>query len=165
MEEEVGVWLPPGVVRGFEKALPGAIKMMQKDLDNGVNNISTNEEIDISVKGFADDLIATYNMLVDWFVSIEERLSASVDNMADRLMSLVQIGNQLVTPDGTIIDRTGLYGPPPRDNTPVDNPDRGGTGGSDVGDRIYMIYSDKPIDEIQAAKKIKETERDLLEGF
>lgn len=165
MEEEVGVWLPPGVVRGFEKALPGAIKMMQKDLDNGIDNISTNEEVDISVKGFADDLIATYNMLVDWFVSIEERLSASVDNMADRLMSLVQIGNQLVTPDGIIIDRTGLYGPPPRDNTPVDNPDRGGTGGSDVGDRIYMIYSDKPIDEIQAAKKIKETERDLLEGF
>ena len=165
MEEEVGVWLPPGVTKGFEKALPGAIKMMQKALNKGVDSMSTDEEIDISVKGFADDLIATYNMLVDWFVSIEERLSASVDNMADKLMSLVQIGNQLVTPDGIIIDGTGFYSQPPRNDVPVDSPDRGDTSSSDVGNRIYMIYSDKPIDEIQAAKKIKETERDLSEGF
>lgn len=165
MEEEVGVWLPPGVTKGFEKALPGAIKMMQKALNKGVDSMSTDEEIDISVKGFADDLIATYNMLVDWFVSIEERLSASVDNMASKLMSLVQIGNQLVTPDGIIIDGTGFYSQPPRNDVPVDNPDRGDTSSSDVGNRIYMIYSDKPIDEIQAAKKIKETERDLSEGF
>lgn len=165
MEEEVGIWLPPGVTKGFEKALPGAIKMMQKALNKGVDSMSTDEEIDISVKGFADDLIATYNMLVDWFVSIEERLSASVDNMASKLMSLVQIGNQLVTPDGIIIDGTGFYSQPPRNDVPVDNPDRGDTSSSDVGNRIYMIYSDKPIDEIQAAKKIKETERDLSEGF
>lgn len=165
MEEEVGVWLPPGVTKGFEKALPGAIKMMQKALNKGVDSMSTDEEIDISVKGFADDLIATYNMLVDWFVSIEERLSASVDNMASKLMSLVQIGNQLVTPDGIIIDGAGFYSQPPRNDTPVDNPGRGDTDSSDVGNRIYMIYSDKPIDEIQAAKKIKETERDLSEGF
>lgn len=165
MEEEVGVWLPPGVTKGFAKALPGAIKMMQKALNKGVDSMSTDEEIDISVKGFADDLIATYNMLVDWFVSIEERLSVSVDNMANKLMSLVQIGNQLVTPDGIIIDGAGFYSQPPRNDTPVDNPGRGDTDSSDVGNRIYMIYSDKPIDEIQAAKKIKETERDLSEGF
>ena len=164
MEEEVGVWLPPGVTKGFAKALPGAIKMMQKALNKGVDSMSTDEEIDISVKGFADDLIATYNMLVDWFVSIEERLSASVDNMASKLMSLVQIGNQLVTPDGIIIDGAGFYSQPPRNDTPIDNPSRGDTDSSDVGNRIYMIYSDKPIDEIQAAKKIKETERDLSEG-
>ena len=165
MEEEVGIWLPPGVTKGFAKALPGAIKMMQKALNKGVDSMSTDGEIDISVKGFADDLIATYNMLVDWFVSIEERLSVSVDNMANKLMSLVQIGNQLVTPDGIIIDGAGFYSQPPRNDIPVDNPDRGDISSSDVGNRIYMIYSDKPIDEIQAAKKIKETERDLSEGF
>ena len=165
MDEEVGRWLPPGIAKGFEKALPGAIKMMQKALNKCVDKMSTDGEIDVSVKGFADDLIATYNMLVGWFVSIEERLSASVDNMASKLMSLVKIGNQLVTPDGVIIDGVEFYNQPPRNDTPADNLGRGDTDGSDVGNRIYMIYSDKPIDEIQAAKKIKETERDLSEGF
>jgi phage-related protein len=165
MENEVGVWLPPGVANGFEKALPGAIKTMQKDLDEGIDDMSTNEDVDISVEGFADNLIATYNMIIDWFTSVEEKLSNSVDNMADKLMSLVQVGNQLVTPDGLVIDKTGFYDVSTRNNNTSDNQNANSTSSSDTGNRIYMIYSDKPVDEIQAAKKIRETERDLSEGF
>jgi hypothetical protein len=85
--------------------------------------------------------------------------------MADKLMSLVQVGNQLVTPDGLVIDKTGFYDVSTRNNNTSDNQNANSTSSSDTGNRIYMIYSDKPVDEIQAAKKIRETERDLSEGF
>ena len=60
--------------------------------------------------------------------------------MASKLMSLVQIGNQLVTSDGIIIDGAGFYSQPPRNDVPIGSPDRGYTSSSDIGNRIYMIY-------------------------
>lgn len=160
MANEVGKWLPPGVAYGFEKALPGAIKTMEKALNNEVDDMSI-DNIDASTVRFSYGMMNTMDALVDWFADVEERMGNIIDGMTNKLTNLVYMGNQLVGPDGVIID-TG-YAPTNRGKfTQVFNPQ------SDNGDtvnRTYVFYTDKPIDEIEAAKQVRRVERDIAEGF
>lgn len=161
MANEVGRWLPPGVANGFEKALPGAIKTMEKALNKEIDHMSVND-IDASTANFATGLKTTMDGLVNWFADIEERMGNIIDGMTDKLTNLVYVGNQLVGPDGMVID-TGYY---PKNNgrTPtVFTPQPNGNG--DTVNRTYVFYTDKPIDEIEAAKQVRRVERDIAEGF
>lgn len=166
--DEIGRWLPPGVVQGFEAAMPSAMKAIQKDLNKGINNIDTDDisvGAGITVSGFADKLKSIYNEVALWFESIESRIGNSVDSMMQSLDMLIRAGQVIVNSDGTLgyigyngftksgssegyVDRTN-----PKDK------DTGGNGDT------FIFNSPKAIDEIEAAKQMKKMKQDMAEGF
>lgn len=166
--DEIGKWLPPGVVQGFEAAMPSAMKAIQKDLNKGIDNIDTDDisvGAGITVSGFADKLKSIYNEVALWFESIESRIGNSVDSMMQSLDMLIRAGQVIVNSDGTLgyigyngftksgssegyVDRTN-----PKDKDTSGNGD------------TYIFNSPRPIDEIEAAKQMKKTKQDMAEGF
>lgn len=166
--DEIGRWLPPGVVQGFEAAMPSAMKAIQKDLNKGINNIDTDNisvGAGITVSGFADKLKSIYNEVALWFESIESRIGNSVDSMMQSLDMLIRAGQVIVNSDGTLgyIGYNGFTKSGSSEGY-VDrtNPKDKDTGGN--GD-IFIFNSPKAIDEIEAAKQMKKTKQDMAEGF
>lgn len=166
--DEIGKWLPPGVVQGFEAAMPSAMKAIQKDLNKGINNIDTDNisvGAGITVSGFADKLKSIYNEVALWFESIESRIGNSVDSMMQSLDMLIRAGQVIVNSDGTLgyigyngfTKSGGSEGYVDRTN-PKDK-DTGGNGDT------FIFNSPKAIDEIEAAKQVKKTKQDMAEGF
>lgn len=166
--DEIGRWLPPGVVQGFEAAMPSAMKAIQKVLNKGINNIDTDDisvGAGITVSGFADKLKSIYNDVALWFESIESRIGNSVDSMMQSLDMLIRAGQVIVNSDGTLgyigyngfTKSGGSEGYVDRTN-PKDK-DTGGNGDT------FIFNSPKAIDEIEAAKQMKKTKQDMAEGF
>lgn len=166
--DEIGKWLPPGVVQGFEAAMPSAMKAIQKDLNKGINNIDTDDisvGAGITVSGFADKLKSIYNEVALWFESIESRIGNSVDSMMQSLDMLIRAGQVIVNSDGTLgyIGYNGFTKSGSSEGY-VDrtNPKDKNAGGN--GD-TFIFNSPRPIDEIEAAKQMKKTKQDMAEGF
>ena len=166
--DEVGKWLPPGVVQGFEAAMPSAMKAIQKDLNKGIDNIDTNNisvGAGITVSGFADKLKSIYNEVALWFESIESRIGNSVDSMMQSLDMLIRAGQVIINSDGTLgyIGYNGFTKSGSSegyvDRTNPKNKDAGGNGDT------FIFNSPKAIDEIEAAKQMKKTKQDMAEGF
>ena len=166
--DEIGRWLPPGVVQGFEAAMPSAMKAIQKDLNKGIDNIDTDNisvGAGITVSGFADKLKSIYNEVALWFESIESRIGNSVDSMMQSLDMLIRAGQVIVNSDGTLgyIGYNGFTKSGSSegyvDRTNPKNKDTGGNGDT------FIFNSPKAIDEIEAAKQMKKTKQDMAEGF
>lgn len=166
--DEIGKWLPPGVVQGFEAAMPSAMKAIQKDLNKGIDNIDTDDisvGAGITVSGFADKLKSIYNEVALWFESIESRIGNSVDSMMQSLDMLIRAGQVIVNSDGTLgyIGYNGFTKSGSSegyvDRTNPKNKDTSGNGDT------YIFNSPRPIDEIEAAKQMKKTKQDMAEGF
>ena len=166
--DEIGRWLTPGVVQGFEAAMPSAMKAIQKDLNKGIDNINTDDisvGAGITVSGFADKLKSIYNEVALWFESIESRIGNSVDSMMQSLDMLIRAGQVIVNSDGTLgyIGYNGFTKSGSSEGY-VDrtNPKDKNVGGN--GD-TFIFNSPKAIDEIEAAKQMKKTKQDMAEGF
>ena len=166
--DEIGRWLPPGVVQGFEAAMPSAMKAIQKDLNKGIDNIDTDDisvGAGITVSGFADKLKSIYNEVALWFESIESRIGNSVNNMMQSLDMLIRAGQVIVNSDGTLgyIGYNGFTKSGSSegyvDRTNPKNKDTSGNGDT------FIFNSPKAIDEIEAAKQMKKTKQDMAEGF
>ena len=166
--DEIGKWLPPGVVQGFEAAMPSAMKAIQKDLNKGIDNIDTDNisvGAGITVSGFADKLKSIYNEVALWFESIESRIGNSVDSMMQSFDMLIRAGQVIVNSDGTLgyIGYNGFTKSGSSegyvDRTNSKNKDANGNGDT------YIFNSPRPIDEIEAAKQMKKTKQDMAEGF
>ena len=166
--DEIGKWLPPGVVQGFEAAMPSAMKAIQKDLNKGIDNIDTDNisvGAGITVSGFADKLKSIYNEVALWFESIESRIGNSVDSMMQSLDMLIRAGQVIVNSDGTLgyIGYNGFTKSGSSegyvDRTNPKNKDTSGNGDT------FIFNSPKAIDEIEAAKQMKKTKQDMAEGF
>lgn len=166
--DEIGRWLPPGVVQGFEAAMPSAMKAIQKDLNKGIDNIDTDNisvGAGITVSGFADKLKSIYNEVALWFESIESRIGNSVDSMMQSLDMLIRAGQVIVKSDGTLgyIGYNGFTkSGSSEDYVDRTNPRNKDTSGN--GD-TFIFNSPKAIDEIEAAKQMKKTKQDMAEGF
>ena len=165
--DEIGRWLPPGVVQGFEAAIPSAMKAIQKVLNKGIDNIETDDiavGAGVTVSGFADKLKLIYNEVALWFESIESRIGNSVDSMMQSLDMLIRAGQVIVNSDGTL----GYIGYNGFTRMPTSNDDNryGGNNRDDRGGGDTFIFnSPKAIDEIEAARQMKQTKRDIAEGF
>lgn len=166
--DEIGRWLPPGVVQGFEAAMPSAMKAIQKDLNKGIDNIDADDisvGAGITVSGFADKLKSIYNEVALWFESIESRIGNSVDSMMQSLDMLIRAGQVIVNSDGTLgyIGYNGFTKSGSSegyvDRTNPKNKDTNGNGDT------FIFNSPKAIDEIEAAKQMKKTKQDMAEGF
>lgn len=166
--DEIGKWLPPGVVQGFEAAMPSAMKAIQKVLNNGIDNINTDDILigaGITVSGFADKLRSIYNKVALWFESIESRIRNSVESMMQSLDMLIRTGQVIINSDGTLgyigyngFTKTGCSEGYVNRTNPKDK-DISGNGD------IFIFNSPKAIDEIEAARQMKKTKQDMAEGF
>lgn len=160
-EKQVGVWLPPGIANGFAKALPAAMADMESELDDGLNEFDVR---DIDIVGLSNSFMTVVTEVTDWFTSIEERLAQTVDAVKTDIANLIGVGQLVLNSDGTI---SGLVLNKPSDSLEVSTPGRGNGSGNGGGETInnFTFYSNESIDEIKAAKLLKETQRDLAEGF
>ena len=159
-EKKVGVWIPPGIANGFAKALPAAMAYMKNKLNDGLNAFDVK---DIDIVGLSNSFMTVVTEVVDWFTSIEERLAQIVDNVKTDIANLIGVGQLVLNSDGTI---SGLVMNRPSGSLEVSTPGRGnnsGNGGETINN--FTFYSNESIDEIKAAKLLKETQRDLAEGF
>lgn len=166
--DEIGRWLPAGVAAGFVSAMSSAQKEMQESLDDGIEGLEP-ADVDFGalteMGKFAEKVKGIYDTVAIWFESIEARMGRSVDNMIDKLQELIRVGGTVVNADGILgYIGYGGFGSVP-ENRKTDNDTETSNQSSDVRQRIYYIRSDKPIDEIQAAKEIEKTERNIAEGF
>lgn len=166
--DEIGKWLPSGVVQGFEAAMPSAMKAIQKDLNKGINNIDAdNISVDagITVSEFTDKLKSIYNEVALWFESIESRIGNSVDNMMQSLDMLIRTGQVIVNSNGTLgyIGYNGFIKSGGSEGY-VDGTNQRDKNVNKNGD-TFIFYSPKPIDEIEAARQMKKAKRDMAEGF
>lgn len=158
MRDEIGVYLPPGIAEGFEDALPGALGTMEDELNDGLDSFDVD---DIDVVGLGTTFQSVVTEVADWFVSIEERLADTVESIKQDLASLIGVGQLVLNSDGTI---SGIIMNKPSDSLSVSTPGRESqTTGNTVNN--FTFYSPEAIDEIKAAKLLKETQRDLAEGF
>ena len=166
--DEIGRWLPPGVVQGFELAMPSAMKTIQKVLNNGIGKIDVNSisvGAGVMISGFADKLKSIYNDVALWFESIGSRIGNSVNGMMQSLDMLIRAGHVIVNSDGTLgyIGYNGFTRSGSSDNyVDRDNPQSRDISRS--GD-TFIFNSPKAIDEIEAARQMKKTKRDMAEGF
>lgn len=166
MEDEVGIFMPPGVTNGFKKAMPAMVKNIQSMLNKGVNSLKTNN-ITVSAFGsvgdFSNAVKSVYEDVALWFESIDVRIGKSVDNMLKSLNTLIQTGNLLVNSDGSL-GYVGYNGFDKNNNSNgyVDVKDPKGNNGN--GD-TFIFNSPKPIDEIEASRQMKKTKQELAEGF
>lgn len=163
-EDDFGYWLPLGAVEGVEDSMPKAIKQIQSAFDNGLSQITGEVNLDSSFDGMIYSVQDAIEDVTVWFESIEDRLINAATNIRDTLTDIVDTGNAVVTPEGFILD-TGR-------SKPSDSLDlkRGGTSdtsesGNVTNNFYYTFNSPKAIDEIEASRKFKETQRDLSEGF
>lgn len=166
MENEVGIFMPPGVTNGFKKAMPAMLRNIQGMLNKGVNSLKTND-ITVSAFGsigdFSNAVKSVYEDVALWFDSIDTRIGKSVDNMLKSLNTLIQTGNLFVNSDGSI-GYVGYNGFDKNNNSngyvDVKYP-KGNNGNGDT----FIFNSPKPIDEIEASRQMKKTKQELAEGF
>lgn len=164
--DEVGKWLPAGVAVGFEGAMPAAMKEIQGSLDDGIDGLSADANMStiVDANTFAEQLKSMYTQLALWFESIETRMHDAIGNMKADLAYLIRQGQLIVNSDGTLgYVGYGGFGNAPERNRTVDNPTNSGDNNGS-GD-TFVFYSPKAIDEIEAARQMKNTKRDMAEGF
>lgn len=156
MEKEIGHWLPGGIANGFLKAMPKAMADMEKGLNNAIDDMDVD-----NINVFAN-MQDAFGMVVGWFESMEQRLSNAVEGMKNDLMLMVQAGQAVF--GGGSLEYVG-YGGFNTNNSSLAI-DRTATGnGSRTGGDTFNFYSPKAIDEIEAARQMEKTKRDMAEGF
>lgn len=164
--DEVGKWIPPGIAKGFEAAMPAAMNEMEKDLNKGIKGINTKDiKVDTKgiVPGFAENLKSIYGDIATWFESVETRIGKSVNNIAQSIDMIMRTGQGALGSEA-MLGYVGYNG----FTKPADSEryvDRGnGRDSLRTGD-TFIFNSPKAIDEIEAAKQVKRAKRDMAEGF
>ena len=155
--KQIGRWIPPGIVQGFDDAMPDAISDMEDSLNDGIDNM------DVDNINVVADLQASFSAVVGWFESMEQRLANAVQGMRDELVALVQAGQMVVGADGSL-SYVG-YGGFRSSALSVSNSTGNSNGPVRGGGDTFIFNSPKAIDEIEAARQMEKTKRDMAEGF
>ena len=159
----IGHWIPPGIALGVEDTMPDAVKDIQGTIDDGLSQVTGEVSIDTSLVSMLDVAQQAINDVALWFETTEERLNKLVSNMRDDLLDLISVSDLLVTPDGIVID---VNKEKPSDTLKPIGENGEVTGkGSVTNNYYYTFNSPKAIDEIEASRQFKNTQRDLSEGF
>lgn len=161
MADEVGRWLPPGIVDGFDDAIPDAEDDINDSLDDLIEGIGAKDSmfnIGTSYSDLQTVMSDSYTAFADSVETTEQRLNASLDSMFEKMYNLVLLEQQLN--DG-IIGSTG-YGTPASmigGQGGINNTNNTGNGNT------FIFNSPKAIDEIEAARQMEKTQREMQEGF
>lgn len=172
MRDAVGKFLPPGIAVGFSKAMPAAVNSMQKDINDGVNKLSSDtQDVEIEAKGgvkfdaAVSSLRSYYSDVLDWFRSVRDGVDESINSMVDKLAMFSEFGSGFtVNPDGTVSAAVFGGGDNKQRRSRVREDGNSRQGGKGDGD-TFIFYSPKPIDEIEAARQMRRQKRKLVEGI
>ena len=170
-----GNWIMEGLGKGLGEGFEGVkdqVSGMGNDIVNSfdVSEIPVGFEFETTklpetgVKTFKDTIKSVYNDVVLWFESIEARINGSIQRMTESLAGLISQGRLIVNSDGTLgyIGYNGFTRiPTSNDDNRYGGNDRDNRGGGDT----FIFNSPKAIDEIEAARQMKQTKRDIAEGF
>lgn len=170
-----GNWIMEGLGKGLGEGFEGVkdqVSGMGNDIVNSfdVSEIPVGFELETTklpeagVKTFKDTIKSVYNDVALWFESIEARINGSIQRMTESLAGLISQGRLIVNSDGTL-GYVGYNGftkiPTSNDDNRYGGSDRDSRGGGDT----FIFNSPKAIDEIEAARQMKQTKRDIAEGF
>lgn len=170
-----GNWIMEGLGKGLGEGFEGVkdqVSCMGNDIVNSfdVSEIPVGFELETTklpeagVKTFKDTIKSVYNDVALWFESIEARINGSIQRMTESLAGLISQGRLIVNSDGTLgyIGYNGFTRiPTSNDDNRYGGGDRDNKGGGDT----FIFNSPKAIDEIEAARQMKQTKRDIAEGF
>ena len=170
-----GNWIMEGLGKGLGEGFEGVkdqVFGMGNDIVNSfdVSEIPVGFELETTklpeagVKTFKDTIKSIYNDVALWFESIEARINGSIQRMTESLADLISQGRLIVNSDG-MLGYIGYNGftrvPTSNDDNRYGGSDRDNRGGGDT----FIFNSPKAIDEIEAARQMKQTKRDIAEGF
>lgn len=162
MADEVGYWLPLGIAKGFEDGVPDAVDDINGSVDDMIDDVDANG-IDINIgtsyKDLQTVLSDSYTLLADTVETTEERLNASFENIYTKMYSLILLQKEL---QAGVINNTG-YGVSNGAITAA-NTGNGSVTNNSTGN-TFIFNSPKAIDEIEAARQLEKTQRELEEGF
>ena len=170
-----GNWIMEGLGKGLGEGFEGVkdqVSGMGNDIVNSfdVSEIPVGFELETTklpeagVKTFKDTIKSVYNDVALWFESIEARINGSIQRMTESLAGLISQGRLIVNSDGTLgyIGYNGFTKiPTSNDDNRYGGSDRDSRGGGDT----FIFNSPKAINEIEAARQMKQTKRDIAEGF
>ena len=170
-----GNWIMEGLGKGLGEGFEGVkeqVSGMGNDIVNSfdVSEIPVGFELETTklpeagVKTFKDTIKSVYNDVALWFESIEARINGSIQRMTESLAGLISQGRLIVNSDGALgyIGYNGFTKiPTSNDDNRYGGSDRDSRGGGDT----FIFNSPKAIDEIEAARQMKQTKRDIAEGF
>lgn len=160
--DQVGRWIPPGIAEGFADAMPALVKDMQKEIDDGVNTLSADmHPFDLTVDDFVQSYIQAFEGLVIWFESLEDRMSNAIGSLMEYFRYLMYVKQTIGNDSGFKTFVFNGDGNKTNGSTKVDTVNNPVSGSGDT----YIFQSPKPIDEVQAARMLRNTKRDLAEGF
>ena len=160
MADEVGRWLPPGIAQGFEDAMPDTEDDINKSLDDMIDDVNAkNAPIDIgtSYSNLQGILSDAYSTFADAVETTEQRLSDSLNSIYEKMYGLILLEQQLN--NGTI--NTG-YGNP---SLLAAGSQGGNTTTNNNTGNTFIFNSPKAIDEVEAARQMEKTQREMEEGF
>lgn len=164
--DEVGYWMPLGVSEGFQEEMPTAAKQIQAALNNSLDNLTTPDiATTLSMTTFTDTLTESLDYIATFYESIDTRLRNSIDSMTETLAYLIESG-QLISDSTGNIGYVGANGFSSNVNSSSNVKDNtsGRTSSSGEGD-TFIFYSNTSINEIEAARQLRNTKRDIAEGF
>lgn len=170
-----GNWIMEGLGKGLGEGFEGVkdqVSGMGNDIVNSFDvseipvgfELETTKLPEVGVKTFKDTIKSVYNDVALWFESIEARINGSIQRMTESLAGLISQGRLIVNSDGTLgyIGYNGFTRiPTSNDDNRYGGSDRDNRGGGDT----FIFNSPKAIDEIEAARQMKQTKRDIAEGF
>lgn len=168
---EVGVFLPAGLAMGFETAMPEAMRDVQDSIDKGMESIEVPElqSKSSALESFSkasDQVKKNYTQIAIRFESIESRVVKSIENMSDTLGAFISKSDMLVNGSSVFSQiPAGGFAPVVRNDVPesyrtVESNDRSGININEMN-----VFSSKELTEVEIARQLKETARDLAEGF
>lgn len=141
-KNEIGRWLPPGISEGFKEAMPRAIKDIQNSIDDGVSKLDTSK-FSFNNEGVLNS-IDSFNSKLETM----KRLAYDINDsgLRDTFSNDFVSGN-----NGTIKDTIKVD----------DDSKKKDKSGGDT----FIFNSPKAIDEVEAAKQMRRTKRNMASGF
>lgn len=164
--DQVGKWIPPGIAEGFAQAMPAAIRDIEDNLNDGINSLELddidagNNSLEVQLNNFADEYKQVFEGLVIWFEAMDERMSIVIESLTDYFKYLMHVKQSLGDDEFRVFMFSRNEDNKTRKSADVDVSNNQSSGGDTIN-----IYSPKPVDVVQAARILKNTKRDLAEGF
>lgn len=170
-EMQVGKWMPLGIAQGFVKHMPEATNEMQKSIDSGINSLNANMDgVFPNVKNIGEQVKDAFKDVSEWFGEVAKNVDSVTENMKENLKDAVDVTKGMLNNvyDG---ENNALNVLISGKNTETE---QNGKKGSDVNgvnnnttnnNNTFIFNSPKPINEVQASRLLKQTTRDLAEGF
>lgn len=167
MRDQIGKQIPPGITAGVKYAMPSAIRNIQGVINKGVQSIGVDNVmagVDTQIQTFTTTLKGLFEDVAVWFESISSRIGKSISVMQTDIESLIRSGQTVVNQNGTLgYIRYGGFAQ--RQSQGYESQDFRGKNDTGADKQVFNFYSPKPIDEIQASRLMRQTQRDLAEKF